>query len=347
MFNRFLGKLNRGLGIDLGTKNTIICSQEDGILINEPSVVAVNVRTDEILAVGEEARRMLGKTPSHIRVIKPLIDGVISDFEVTEKMLKYFINKVHKESFSFMPRPRVVIGIPLDITEVERKAVEDATRSAGARQVFLVEEPMAAAIGARLPVADAKATMIVDIGGGTTDIAVISLGGAVTSKTMTLAGNELDNNITQYIREEFNILIGEQVAEEIKVRIGSITPLKEAMEMQIRGRDLINGLPRAIMINDSQIREAIRRTVHQIIDSIKITIEITPPELVADIYEHGIVLTGGGALLRGLDKEISQAIKIPVRMADDPLTCVARGTSILLSDQELLNKVVSTGPEEW
>ncbi len=346
MFNKILGKFSKDLGIDLGTKNTLVYVSEKGIAADEPSVVAVNMRTDEILAVGEEAKKMIGKTPAHIQAIKPLVDGVISDFEVTEKMLKYFINKVHSESFTLVPRPRVIIGIPLDITEVERKAVEDAAKSAGARQVHLIEESMAAAIGARLPVTEPTATMVVDIGGGTTEIAVISLGGVVTWKSLRIAGNEIDNNIIEYIREEFNILIGEQVAEAIKIKIGSATSLKEPIDMEVKGRDLINGLPKAVRITDSQIREAISRTVKQIIDNIKTTLETTPPELVSDIYEHGIFLTGGGALLRGLDKEIAQNTKIPVRVADDPLTCVVRGTGILLSDQELLDKIVLPGSED-
>lgn len=346
MINKILGKFSKDLGIDLGTKNTLVYTHDKGIVINEPSVVAVNTRTDEILAVGEEAQRMVGKTPAHIQAVKPLVDGVISDFEVTEKMLKYFIDKVHSENFTLIPRPRVVIGIPLDITEVEKKAVEDAAKSAGARQVFLIEESMAAAIGARLPVAEPTATMVVDIGGGTTEISVISLGGVVTWKSLRQAGNELDANIIQYIREEFNLLVGEQVAESVKIKIGSATPLKEAMEMEIRGRDLINGLPRAVIINDSQAREAMLKTINLLIENIKSTLETTPPELVSDIYEHGIVLAGGGALLRGLDKEIAQATKIPVRVAEDSLTCVVRGTGILLSDMELLDKVVSSGFEE-
>lgn len=346
MFNKILGKFSKDLGIDLGTTSTLVYVQEKGVAINEPSVVAVNTRTDEILAVGEEAKTMIGKTPNHIHAVRPLVDGVISDFEVTEKMLKYFIDKVHSESFTLIPRPRVIIGIPLDVTEVEKKAVEDAAKSAGAREIYLIEESMAAAIGARLPVTEAKATMVVDIGGGTTEIAVISLGGTVTWKTLRIAGNELNNNIMQYVREEFNLLIGEQLAESAKIRIGSAATMKEPMEMQIRGRDLLNGLPKAITVSDSQIREAMSRTINQIIESIKATLERTPPELVADIYEHGIVLTGGGALLRGLDKEIAQATKIPVRVADDPLTCVVRGTGILLSDPELLAKVLSPGTEE-
>lgn len=346
MLNKFLGKFSKDLGIDLGTKNTLVYTSDKGIVINEPSVVAVNTRTDEILAVGEEAKQMVGKTPAHIQAIMPLVDGVISDFEVTEKMLKYFIDKVHAESFTLIPRPRIVIGIPLDITEVEKKAVEDAAKSAGARQVYLIEESMAAAIGARLPVGEPTATMIVDIGGGTTEISVISLGGVVTWKALRLAGNEMDNNIVQFIREEFNVLIGEQVAEKAKIKIGSATTLKEPLEMEVRGRDLINGLPRAVKINDSQVRDAIYKTIGQIIENIKSTLETTPPELVSDIYEHGIVLAGGGALLRGIDKEIAQATKIPVRLADDPLTCVVRGIGILLSDEELLDKILSPGSDE-
>lgn len=341
MFKKLLGKFSHDLGIDLGTKNTLVYVSDKGIVVNEPSVVAINKRTHEILEVGEEARKMVGKTPGHIEAIKPLVDGVISDFEITEKMLKYFINKVHSENFVLVPRPRVVIGIPLDLTEVEKKAVEDAARSAGARKVYLIEEALAAAIGARLPVTEPTATMIVDIGGGTTEIAVISLSGVVAWKSLRVAGNEFDNNIIEYIREEFNILIGEQLAEEIKVKIGSAVSIKELKEIEVRGRDLLNGLPKAVIVTDSQIRGAISRTVNKIIENIKIILETTPPELVADIYEKGIYLSGGGALLRGLDQAISQAARIPVKIVDDPLTCVARGTGILISDKELLAKVTS------
>lgn len=341
MFKKLLGKFSHDLGIDLGTKNTLVYVSDKGIVVNEPSVVAINKRTHEILEVGEEARKMVGKTPGHIEAIKPLVDGVISDFEITEKMLKYFINKVHSENFVLVPRPRVVIGIPLDLTEVEKKAVEDAARSAGARKVYLIEEALAAAVGARLPVTEATATMIVDIGGGTTEIAVISLSGVVAWKSLRVAGNEFDNNIIEYIREEFNILIGEQLAEEIKVKIGSAVSIKELKEIEVRGRDLLNGLPKAVIVTDSQIRGAISRTVNKIIENIKIILETTPPELVADIYEKGIYLSGGGALLRGLDQAISQAARIPVKIVDDPLTCVARGTGILISDKELLAKVTS------
>ncbi len=346
MFKKFLGKFSYDLGIDLGTKNTLVHVAEKGIVANEPSVVAINTRTNEILEVGEAARKMVGKTPGHINAIKPLVDGAISDFEVTEKMLKYFINKVHSENFSLIPRPRVVIGVPLDLTEVEKKAVEDAAKSAGARKVYLIEEAMAAAIGARLPVTEATATMMVDIGGGTTEIAVIALGGVVTWKSLKSAGNEFDNNIIEYIREEFNILIGEQLAESIKINIGSAVPFEEEQEIEVRGRDLITGLPKAIMVSDKQIREAINRTTTKIIENIKTILETTPPELVSDIYERGLYLSGGGALLRGLDKAISAATKVPVKIVDDPLTCVARGTGILLSDKELLAKVVLANNQE-
>ncbi len=321
----------------------MVYTKDKGIVINEPSAVAVNIRTDEILAVGEDARKMIGKTPSHIKAIKPLNEGVISDFEATEKMLKFFVDKVHNESFNIMPRPRVVIGIPIEITEVEKKAVEDAAKSAGAREAFLVEEAMAAAVGARLPVVDAVANMVVDIGGGTSEIAVISLGGVVTYKSLPVAGNSLDNDIVDYVREEFNLLIGEQVAENVKIKIGSAVPQKENLEMEVRGRDLLNGLPKAIMIDEAQVREAISKSISRITENIKNTLEATPPELVADIYENGIYLSGGGALLRGLDKHISQATKIPVRIVDDPLTCVVRGLGTLLGDEDLLKKVLAQG----
>lgn len=340
MFKNIIGKFSHDLGIDLGTKNTLIHVSGKGIVINEPSVVAINKRTNEILEVGDAARKMVGKTPGHIEAIRPLVDGVISDFEVTEKMLKYFINKVHRTNFTLVSRPRVAIGIPLDLTEVEKKAVEDAAKSAGARKVYLIDEAMAAAIGARLPVTEATATMIVDIGGGTTEIAVISLGGVVTWKSLRAAGNEFDNNIIEYIREEFNILIGEQLAESIKIAIGSAVPLEVPQEIEIRGRDLLTGLPKALMVSDRQIREAINRTVVKIIENIKTILETTPPELVSDIYERGLFLSGGGALLHGLDQAISIATKIPVKIVDDPLTCVARGTGALLENEMLLEKVL-------
>ncbi|OGF26623.1 rod shape-determining protein [Candidatus Falkowbacteria bacterium RIFOXYC2_FULL_47_12] len=341
MFNKFFGKFSKDLGIDLGSSSTLIITNDKGIVINEPSVVAVNSRTDEVLAVGTDAAKMFGKTPQHIMAIHPLTNGVISDFEVAEKMLKYFIDRVHAENFTLIPRPRVVIGIPLDITEVEKKAVEDATKSAGAREILLVETPLASAIGARLPVLEATANMIVDLGGGTTEIAVVSLGGVVTWKNLRLSGGTLDGDIVQYARDEFNMLIGEQVSEEIKKRIGSAAPLAEEMVMPMRGRDLVNGLPREVMISDGQVREALGRSVYHIIENIKAALEMTPPELVSDIYERGIILTGGGALLRGLDKEIARATQIPVRIADDPGTCVVRGTGKILENIEVYRNIFS------
>ncbi|MBI4281050.1 rod shape-determining protein, partial [Candidatus Uhrbacteria bacterium] len=289
MLDSFFGKFSKDIGIDLGTANTLVFVREKGIVINEPSVVALNTRTDQIIAVGRTAKEMVGKTPGHILTCKPLVKGVISDFEVTEKMLKFFIDKVHKDGFTIVPRPRVIIGVPMEITEVERKAVEDAAYSAGAREVFLVEEPMAAAIGARLPVEDAVGTMIVDIGGGTTEIAVISLGGVVTWKSIPIAGEEMNKNIVQYSREVFNLLLGERMAETVKIKIGSAIELSSPLEMEMRGRDLLTGLPREIMVNDGQIREALAKSIKSIPDHIKATLEVTPPELVADIYERGIV----------------------------------------------------------
>ncbi len=339
MLGKLFGRFSKDLGIDLGTANTLVFVKEKGIIINEPSVVAINTRTDQIVAVGKDAKDMLGKTPPHIKITKPLNKGVISDFEVAEKMLKYFIDSVHQESFTIVPRPNVVIGVPLEITEVERKAAEDAVLSAGARSVHLVEEPMLAAIGARLPVTDSVGSMIVDIGGGTTEIAVISLSGVVTWKSLSIAGEELNKNIIQYARENFNLLLGERVAEQVKIRIGSIIELEEGLEMQMRGRDLITGLPKELLVTDEEVRDAIGKSIKTIIDNIKSTLEVTPPELVADIYERGIVLTGGGALLRGLDKAIAEAAQIPVRIAEDPLTCVARGAGALLDNQSLLSDV--------
>ncbi|MFZ6036061.1 MAG: rod shape-determining protein [Patescibacteria group bacterium] len=341
IFDNILGRFSKDMGIDLGTANTLVYVREKGIVINEPSVVAINTRNDQILAVGEEAQKMIGKTPAHIVASRPLVDGVISDFEVTEKMLKYFIDKVHRESFSILPRPRIVIGIPLGVTEVERKAVEDACLNAGAREAFLIEEPVASAIGARLPIQDASGNMIVDIGGGTTEIAVISLGGVVTWKSLRVAGDELDQNIIQYARDHFNLLLGERTAEQIKIQIGSALASDEPAETTMRGRDLITGLPKEVTINSNHIREAINRSLRQIIEGVKSTIEITPPELVADIYERGVILAGGGALLRGLDELLRQETKIPVHITDDPLTSVARGAGIVLDDLENLKEVLS------
>jgi len=346
IFDKLFGKFSKDIGIDLGTANTLVYVKDKGIVINEPSVVAINLKNDLILAVGNEAKKMVGKTPAHISAIRPLVDGVISDFEVTEKMLKYFIEKIHSEGFNLMPRPRVVIGVPLDITEVERKAVEDAAYSAGAREVFLVEESMAAAIGCRLPIEEPVGNMIVDIGGGTTEIAVISLGGVVTWKTIKIAGDEMNKNIIQYARSKFSLLLGEKVAEEIKIKIGSAAELKEPLQAQMRGRDLVTGLPKEIIVSDEQIREALSKSIRVIIDNIKATLEVTPPELVADIYERGILLTGGGALLKGLDVAISRASQIPVYVAEDPLTAVVRGTGYLLDNFDLLKNVASPSTSE-
>lgn len=339
MLNRLFSKFGKHIGIDLGTSSTLVYVKDQGIVISEPSVVAINLRTEQILAVGKEAKMMMGKTPPYISVTRPLVHGVISDFEVTEKMLKYFIEKVHQDSFSLATRPRVIIGVPLDITEVERKAVEDAVISAGARKVHLVEESMAAAIGARMPIEEAVASMIMDIGGGTADIAVISLSGAVTWKSIHTAGDEMNKNIVQYAKDHFNLLVGERYAEELKMKIGSAVPLAEPMECALRGRDLVTGLPREIIINDEQVRAALNRSVRSLIDNIKSVLEITPPELVADIHERGIVLAGGGSMLAGLDRAIAEATEIPVRIADDPITCVVRGTGILLERPDLLEIV--------
>lgn len=339
MLNRLLGHFSKDLGIDLGTANTLVYTREQGIVINEPTVVAVNTRTDQIVAVGRHARDMVGKTPAHISITRPLIKGIISDFEVTEKMLKYFIEKIHQSGTMRYPRPRVVIGVPLDLTEVERKAVEDAVLGAGARSVYLVEEPMAAAIGARLPVKEALGTMIVDIGGGVTEIAVISLGGVVNWRVIPVAGDEMNRHIIQYARDVFNLLLGERTAEEIKMKLGSAIELAESIEGPMRGRDLMSGLPREIHVTDAHIREALSRSIRQITENIKATLETTPPELVADIYERGIVMAGGGALLKGLDKLIAKITEIPVRVIDDPLTCVVRGTGIILEEEELLREV--------
>lgn len=346
MFQRFLGKFSRDLGIDLGTANTLVYAREKGIVINEPSVVALNTRTGQILAVGRAAKEMVGKTPGHIQTVRPLLKGVISDFEVTEKMLHYFIDRVHADSRGLTPRPRVVIGVPLEITEVERKAVEDAVLSAGAREVHLIEEPMAAAIGSRLPIEDAVGNMVVDIGGGTSEIAVISLGGVVVWKSIPIAGDELNKNIVQYARDNFSLMLGERIAEEVKIKIGSAYELEEPMSIEMRGRDMISGLPREIMVGDAQIREAISKSVSLIVENIKSTLEITPPELVADIYERGMVLSGGGALLKGLDRRIAEATQIPVRVADDPLTAVVRGTGVLLENLNLLSTIAIPSTQE-
>jgi len=340
MLNRFWGMFSHDIGIDLGTANTLVYVRGKGIVVNEPSVVALNQKTKQILAIGQEAQIMVGKTPSHIVATRPLVDGVVSDFEVTEQMLKYFIDRVHKEGFSLLPRPRVVIGIPYGVTEVERRAVEEAAINAGARQAFLIEEPVAAAIGARLPIQEATGSMIVDIGGGTTEVAVISMGGIVASRSVRTAGDEMNQDIINFARDNFNLLLGERTAEAIKIEVGSAFPTKEKYEKPMRGRDLVTGLPREVIINDEQVRRAIGKSIAIIVEAVKVTLEETPPELLADIMERGIVLAGGGALLRELDTLISQATQTKVFIADDPLTCVARGTGVVLEDLETLESVL-------
>lgn len=340
MINRFLGMFSHDIGIDLGTANTLVYVKGKGIVINEPSVVAINTKTNQILAIGDEAKKMVGRTPAAIVATRPLVDGVVSDFEVTEQMLRYFIDKVHKESFTIFPRPRVVIGIPSGVTEVEKRAVEDAATNAGARQTFLIEEPMAAAIGSRLPIQDAAGSMIVDIGGGTTEVAIISLGGIVAARSLRTAGDELSDDIIQYARDEFNLQIGERTAENIKISIGSAYPLQNIKEAPMRGRDLVTGLPKEIIVTSEQIRAALSKSVRQIVESIKVTIEETPPELVADIMDKGIILAGGGALLKGLDMLIVHETKMPVHTADDPLTAVVRGAGLVLEDIDSLKEVL-------
>jgi rod shape-determining protein MreB len=337
---KFFSNLSKDIGIDLGTANTLVYVKGSGIVINEPSVVAINKKTGQVLAIGREAKRMVGKTPSHIVAIRPLVDGVVSDFEITEQMLKYFIEKVHKGSFSLFPRPRVVIGIPSDVTEVEKRAVIDATINAGAREAYLVDEPMAAAIGARLPIQEAAGNMVVDIGGGTTDIAVISLGGIVVARNLRIAGDEMNEDIIRYCRDEFNLLIGEKTAEDVKIAIGSASPLEKKMQKIIRGRDLVTGLPKEIILTDEQARTALSRSIRIIVNNIKTAIEETPPELIADIMQNGIILAGGGSLIRNLDKLVADQTEMPVRMMEDPLTAVVRGTGIVLEDIESLRNVL-------
>lgn len=341
MFNpisAFLGLFSHDIGIDLGTANTLVLVRGKGIVINEPSVVAVDKRTKRVLAIGAEAKRMVGRTPANIVAVRPLKDGVISDFDVTEQMLKYFIGKVHQQ-LGLIPRPRVVVGIPSGVTEVEKMAVHDAARNAGAREAHLIEEPMAAAIGAGLPVTDPTGSMIVDIGGGTTEVAVISLGGIVVSRSIRVAGDEMDQEIVLYARQKHNLLIGERMAEEVKIAVGSAYPLPEEKLVTLRGRDLVTGLPKSIEVSSVEIREAISGSVAQIVEAVRTTIEETPPELVSDLMAQGIALAGGGALLAGLEERLSHETKMRVYRADDPLTCVARGAGEALEEIEILQKV--------
>lgn len=341
MINKLLGAFSKDIGIDLGTANTLVYVRGRGIVINEPSVVAINTKTGQILAIGKEAKKMIGKTPPHISAIRPLVDGVISDFEVTEQMIKYFIDKVHKESFTILPRPRVVIGIPSNITEVEKKAVEDAAKNAGAREVYLIEEPMAAAIGSRMQIHEPQGNMIVDIGGGTTDVAIISLGGMVVSKNIKIAGDKFTNDIIQYAKEEYNLLLGEKMGEDIKISIASAYELAEPTEAIMRGRDLVSGLPKEVVVDDREIRQVLDKSIKILVDAVKAAIEEAPPELVADIMRTGIVLAGGGSLLRGLDKRLAEETLMSVHVCEDPLTAVVRGTGIILEDINKLKDVLA------
>ena len=338
MLDAFLGMFSRDIGIDLGTANTLVHVKDRGIVISEPSVVAIDSKTRRVLAIGAEAKRMLGRTPANIIAVRPLRDGVISDFDVTEQMIKYFVHKVH-DRVGLIPRPRMLIGIPSGVTEVEKRAVRDAAMNAGARWARLIEEPMAAAIGAGLPVGEPTGSLIVDIGGGTTEVAVISLGGIVVSRSIRIGGDELDQDIIAYARREYNLLLGERTAEDVKIALGSAYPGDyDTQRVMLRGRDLLTGLPRAVEITADQLREAIEPSVSQIVDAIKDTIEETPPELVADIMDQGIVLAGGGALLQGLDRRVSEATQMPVHVADDPLTCVVRGTGKALEELDAMER---------
>jgi rod shape-determining protein MreB len=345
LLNRFYQMFSNDIGIDLGTANTLVYVHGHGIVVNEPSIVAVNHKTSRIVAVGNEAKNMLGRAPSHIEVVRPLVDGVISDFEVTEEMLSYLIKRAESVSKKFF-RPRVVVGVPSGITNVEHRAVYDATRNAGAREVYVIEEPMATAIGIRLPVMEPIGSMVIDIGGGTTDIAVISLGGIVQSRNLKAAGDRLNNDITAYLRREFKILVGEKTAEDVKINVGSALPLDEALEMQIKGRDLITGLPREIIITDADIREAMTPAIDLLISGVKEVLETTPPEVLSDVMQRGVFVGGGGALIRGLDELLHQEFKLPVYIADDPLSSVARGAGIVLEDLEYYSPVLIKDSDE-
>jgi rod shape-determining protein MreB len=340
-FDGLLGLLSHDVGIDLGTANTLVTVRNRGIVISEPSVVAMDTRTKHVLAIGAEAKRMVGRTPASIIAMRPLRDGVISDFDVTEQMLRYFIKKVH-DRYAQISRPRVLVGIPSGVTEVEKRAVRDATINAGARWARLIEEPMAAAIGAGLPVSEPSGSLIVDIGGGTTEVAVVSLGGIVVSRSIRIGGDEMDSDIVSFARREYNLLMGERTAEEIKIALGSAYPDDKGDDRTVtfRGRDLLTGLPRSVEVGGDQIREALEPSIAQIVDAIKETIEETPPELVADVMDQGIVLAGGGALLAGLDRRVAEATQMPVHIADDPLTCVVRGTGRVLEDLDTLERVL-------
>ncbi len=325
--------LRNDIGIDLGTASVLVYVRGKGIILNEPSVVAINQKTGQVVAVGAEAKNMLGRTPPHIIAVRPIVDGVISDFEVTEEMIRYLLNKAQAVSKKLLG-PRVVVGVPSLITNVETRAVRDATRNAGASEVHIIEEPMAAAIGMHLPISEPIGNMIIDIGGGTADIAVISLGGVVSAKNVHIAGDKLNNDITSYIRSEFKIVIGEKTAEFIKIAIGSLLPEKNPIETQARGRDLITGLPKEVVVTDSDIRNAVSHSIERLVEATKEVLEITPPEILSDIMRRGIHLAGGGALIKGFAEVLEDEVKIPVYIADDPLTCVVRGTGIIIEKIE-------------
>ena len=347
--NNLLSKASQDIAIDLGTANCLVYVRGRGIILSEPSVVALNKKTGQVLAIGREAEKMVGRTPGHIVAIRPLVSGVISDFEVTEQMLRYLIDRARQDKFTLL-KPRVIVGIPSGVTEVEKKAVRDATKSAGAREVFLIEEPMASAIGARMPVQDPSGNFIVDIGGGTTEVAVISLGGIVVSKSLRIAGDRLNNDIIQYAQEKYKLLIGVRTAERIKISIGVVyfekEPSKlEKKEMAMRGRNLVTGLPEEVMISQIDVKKAMERSINQIISEIKNTIELTPPELLADIMKKGIALAGGGAQLRGLDKLIIKETKIQTYIMEDPMTAVVRGAGVVLENLDDFHDVLVENEE--
>ncbi|NLX61555.1 MAG: rod shape-determining protein [Tissierellia bacterium] len=337
----FFSIFSKDMGIDLGTANTLVYIKGKGIVIREPSVVAIQTETKKVLAVGEEAKRMIGRTPGNIVAIRPLKDGVIADFDITQNMLKYFIKRAFSNRFLF--QPRVVVCVPSGVTEVEKRAVEEAAINAGAKDAYLIEEPMAAAIGAGLPVQEPTGSLVVDVGGGTTEVAVISLGGIVTSKSIRVGGDELDESIINYVKKEYSLMIGERTAEEVKITIGSANVNNKETKMNIRGRDLVSGLPKTIEISSKEIREAMQEQIQGILEAIKSTLEKTPPELAADIMESGIMLTGGGALLDGLDKLIAKETGMPVNIAENPLDCVAIGTGKALDSIDILRKTIAPG----
>ena len=339
MLNGLLGLFSNDIGIDLGTANTLVYVKDQGIVLREPSVVAVRSGTSQVLAVGDEAKRMLGRTPGNIVAVRPLKDGVIADFEMTESMLRHFITTVHSRKWI---RPRVVIAVPSGITEVEKRAVKESAAHAGAREVYLIEEPMAAAIGVGLPVQDAAGNMIIDIGGGTTEVALISLSGIVFSRSVRVAGDELDEAIAGYMKRAYNLMIGERTAEEIKIKIGSAYPIEKETSMEVKGRDLVAGLPKTLSISSQEVREALLEPISTIVDSVRVTLERCPPELSGDLVDRGLVLAGGGALLRGLDRLLQEETGLPVHIAEDPLSAVAEGTGRALSELKFLRQVASS-----